>query len=432
MEIRLIFMKKYTFLIIVLSLVSGFGCSSGSDTIGIATPSTTDASSVTVSAVSPSSGSTLGGETLTITGSKFISGITISVGSANCSSVTLISSTQLTCIAPSGSAGAASIEISSGGLTATLPNGYTYVTPSVIVPIVFDIYFGSQTGSTSLILKLRYNSSSNAISLTTTNDVTSTLGTDGIRYLIDLSSGGLLVGGSNTSSSIWSAILSPFALGTAQTLSGRPTTELSDYIGGCALPNGNIIAGSYGNGLKSEFSSSRTYLRDLPPFTFYLSDCVATASSTTLYVSDYDANSDSAGLVRKFSYSGSAWSQASSLNVTTFGGATSGSTYSLVLNSNGHLYIPPQAPGAGSVSKLIKCQNGDLSNCSAIGANWPVSYPGGAVEGAVQIPGTNDMLFIDNTNIYRYKVSDDTMTVIYTLAVPGHQWTRHMRIRAVP
>lgn len=405
-----------------------FGCGKAKEKEISSTPD------ISISAVSPSTGSTSGTNTLTLTGANFLSGVSVTVGGADCSNISLISATQISCTAPSGPVGLASIVVTNtvaaqptGTRTATLATAYTYV-----IPTVFDLYFGSQTGTTSLLLKLRFNSDTNAISLTTTSNVTSNLLTDGIRSLIDLASGGFLLGGYNSGASVWSATLDPLNLGPTLTLSGRPAAELTDILGGCTLPNGNIIAGSYGNKLNAEYSSSRSYLRDLPAMTYYLADCVAAGSGNTLYVSDYDANSDTASEVRKLTYNGSAWSIASSLTVTTFGGSTNGSAYSLVLNSNGHLYIPPQNPVAGGVRKVIRCLNADLTTCAAIGPNWPVDYPGGAIEGAVQIPGTNDMLFIDNTSIYRYNVATDTLTPIYTLAVAGHQWTRNMRIREIP
>lgn len=390
-------------------------------------------SSISLTSVSPTTGSTSGGYTLTLTGTNFLAGASVTIDSAACNNVAILSSTQLTCLMPASVAKVASITVTntllaqpSGTRTASLATGFTYVAPTI-----FDLYFGSQTMSASLILKLKFHSDTNLTTLETTNNVTGTLGTNGIRALIDLVSGGLLTGGANSANNFWNATLGdPLSLGSSHALSGRGTGELMDFLGGCVLPNGNIIAGGYFNRFAAEYSSTGAYLRDLPTLSFYLSDCVAKSDGTTLYISDYDAGSDEGGFIRKLTFSNGNWVVDSSLNVTTFDGMSKGTPYSLVLNTNGNLYIPPQNPSpAGGVRKLIHCLNADLSNCQAIGANWPLNYPSGAVEGAVQIPGSYDMLFIDNTHIYRYRVADDSMISVYDLNIPGHDWTRNLRIR---
>lgn len=398
-----------------------------------ADPSPSIDPNISLTSVNPTTGSTSGGYTLTLTGTNFLAGASVTIDNVSCGSVSILSSTQLTCLMPASMAKVASITVTntllaqpSGTRTASLATGFTYVAPTL-----FDLYFGSQTMSSSLILKLKFHSDSNTTTLDTTNNITGTLGTNGIRALIDLVSGGLLIGGSHSANNFWNATLGdPLSLGSSHSLSGRGSGELTDFLGGCVLPNGNIIAGGYYSQFAAEYSSAGSYLRDLPVLSYYLSDCVAKADGTTLFVSDYDADTDEAGFIRKLTFNSSSWVVDSSLNVTTFAGMSKGSPYSLVLNTDGNLYIPPQNPSpAGGVRKLIRCLNADLSNCQEIGANWPVNYPGGAVEGAVQIPGSYDMLFIDNTHIYRYRVADDTMTSVYDLNILGHDWTRNMRIR---
>jgi hypothetical protein len=58
-----------------------------------------------VTGVNPTSGSAAGGNTLTITGSNFAAGATVSVGNQPCTPVTIVSATTLTCVAPAGTAG---------------------------------------------------------------------------------------------------------------------------------------------------------------------------------------------------------------------------------------------------------------------------------------------------------------------------------------
>jgi uncharacterized protein (DUF2345 family) len=86
--------------------------------------------------VSPTSGSTAGGATVTINGSNFVSGATVSFGST-AATTTFVSSTQLTANTPSAAAGAVSVKVQNpDGQSATLPNGYTYTTP-VLPPPAF-------------------------------------------------------------------------------------------------------------------------------------------------------------------------------------------------------------------------------------------------------------------------------------------------------
>jgi uncharacterized protein (DUF2345 family) len=86
--------------------------------------------------VSPTSGSTAGGATVTINGSNFVSGATVSFGST-AATTAFVSSTQLTANTPSAAAGAVSVKVQNpDGQSATLPNGYTYTTP-VLPPPAF-------------------------------------------------------------------------------------------------------------------------------------------------------------------------------------------------------------------------------------------------------------------------------------------------------
>ena len=81
----------------------------------------------TLTSVSPDTGSAAGGSTLTLTGTNFVAGMTITVGGAACTNVVVVSSTEATCTVPAGSAGAADVSIDVSGLAATLPEAFTYV-----------------------------------------------------------------------------------------------------------------------------------------------------------------------------------------------------------------------------------------------------------------------------------------------------------------
>ena len=81
----------------------------------------------TVSSVSPNSGSTSGGTNVTITGTNFASGATVTFGSASATSVTVVSGTQITATTPAGSAGAVTVTVTVNGQSGNLVNGFTYI-----------------------------------------------------------------------------------------------------------------------------------------------------------------------------------------------------------------------------------------------------------------------------------------------------------------
>lgn len=83
----------------------------------------------TLTSVSPSSGSTAGGTSVTLTGTNFTSPSTVSFGGTAGSGVIVNSTTSVTVTTPPRAAGAVNVTITTPGGTATLTNGYTFVAP---------------------------------------------------------------------------------------------------------------------------------------------------------------------------------------------------------------------------------------------------------------------------------------------------------------
>lgn len=83
---------------------------------------------VSLSTVTPSSSFLLGGRTITLTGTKFDSSITVKIGDQNCLNVALISKSQITCTVPSVSMPATvNIQLNSFDMTvATLNSAFEY------------------------------------------------------------------------------------------------------------------------------------------------------------------------------------------------------------------------------------------------------------------------------------------------------------------
>jgi hypothetical protein len=85
----------------------------------------------TVASISPNSGTTSGGTSITITGTGFQSGATVSMGGSAASGVNVTSSTSITATTPSHAAGAVSVVVTNtDSQTGKLTNGYTYTNPA--------------------------------------------------------------------------------------------------------------------------------------------------------------------------------------------------------------------------------------------------------------------------------------------------------------
>jgi hypothetical protein len=81
----------------------------------------------TVSSVSPNNGSTSGGTGVTITGTNFAAGATVTFGSAAATNVVVVNSTTITATTPAGSTGAVTVTVTNlGPQSGSLANGYTY------------------------------------------------------------------------------------------------------------------------------------------------------------------------------------------------------------------------------------------------------------------------------------------------------------------
>jgi hypothetical protein len=78
-------------------------------------------------AISPTNGAPAGGTLVTLTGSNFVSGITVGFGSLPASSVNFSNSTLITAVTPASSAGALNVTVTNPDTqTSTLMNGFTY------------------------------------------------------------------------------------------------------------------------------------------------------------------------------------------------------------------------------------------------------------------------------------------------------------------
>lgn len=95
------------------------------------TPPVTPAPPPAIASVDPTSGPTSGGTTVTIVGSGFQGGATLSIGGVPVSPVTVSSGTQLSFVTPTWGAGAANIVVTNpDGQSATATGAFTFGTPT--------------------------------------------------------------------------------------------------------------------------------------------------------------------------------------------------------------------------------------------------------------------------------------------------------------
>jgi len=92
----------------------------------------------TISSISPSSGSTTGGTTVTLIGTNFASGATVSIGGVAATGVTVLNSTSLRAVTGARAAGAVDVVVTVGTQSATLARGYTYAVSAPNPPPVIS------------------------------------------------------------------------------------------------------------------------------------------------------------------------------------------------------------------------------------------------------------------------------------------------------
>lgn len=90
----------------------------------------------TLTQVSPSTGLTIGGTSITLTGTEFTQGSTVTIGGAPATGVRVVTSTMITAVTPAGAAGPATVQVTSRGLAAALTNGFTYTQPPLAITAI--------------------------------------------------------------------------------------------------------------------------------------------------------------------------------------------------------------------------------------------------------------------------------------------------------
>ncbi|MBM3116683.1 putative Ig domain-containing protein [Jeongeupia naejangsanensis] len=123
----------------------------------------------TITSISPTSGSTGGGTSVTITGTGFTGATAVKFGATNAApgSVVVNSATSITATSPAGS-GTVNVSVTTPGGTATLTGAFTYVAPAPTVTSVSPSS-GPEAGGTSVTITGTGFSSANAVRFGATN-----------------------------------------------------------------------------------------------------------------------------------------------------------------------------------------------------------------------------------------------------------------------
>ena len=109
----------------------------------------------TTSTILPTSGTTTGGTSVTITGTNFEAQSVVTVGGNACTGIVLTGSTQIVCSTAAHAAGATNVVVTNGNVAATLSSAYTFAAPTTVVTVL--------TSGTSWTVPGTWNNANNKV-----------------------------------------------------------------------------------------------------------------------------------------------------------------------------------------------------------------------------------------------------------------------------
>ncbi len=350
-----------------------------------------------LTSLSPNDGTVNGGTPITLTGTAFLTGATVTVGSGNCTFVTVINSTSIACLTPPGPAGAANVTVTNtDGQLSTLVGGYTYLAaPGItsIAPVA-----GALAGSTAVIINgtnftsptVDLGGASCTVSSSTSTQIFCTTGAH--------AAGAVTVRVTNTDGQVATLV-------GGYTYEAAPTvTSVVPAIGGLAGGNTITINGTGfqagptvsvgGANCGSVSVTNSTSLTCVTP--------AHVAATVNVIVTNFDNQSGT--LVNGFTYSPGP--QLSTVSPTA--GALAGGT-TLTLTGTNLLNGVTATVGGTACSNLV------WSSSSQITCTSP-SHPAGAVDVAVTNP---DGQVSTLTSSYLYEVAPSVTGVIPTQGGTG-------------
>ena len=118
--------------------------------LGFRVARTSDLFANTITSITPSTGSTLGGNLITIVGTDLSDAISVSVDSVPATNMQIVSPTMVTAVTPVGTVGAKNVSVITTNGTATATNAFTYVAPPTISSV--SPISGGVNGGTSITI----------------------------------------------------------------------------------------------------------------------------------------------------------------------------------------------------------------------------------------------------------------------------------------
>jgi hypothetical protein len=352
----------------------------------------------TVSSISPTLGSTAGGTTLTITGTGFISGATVAVGGINCTSVSVASTTSLTCVSGARTAASVSAVVTNSDLQASSAGGvFAYSNPPA--PASVNVSAGALAGGTSITITgtdftnpagVTINGSicgSVTVTGTTQIDCTTSTSVAGTYDIVVTNSTGLTG-----------------SLSNAFTYQAAPTVSSISPSGG--LPAGGTTVTITGtgfdtvNGVTANLGGANCgSITNLTTTSF---DCTTSASAGTVNVNviNQDGDNQSDTLALAFTYqNGPTITTVAADNGTSAAGALAGGTNLTITGTN---YL------AGAVVTVNgnTCIQGTL-NATTI----TCTTPSGSAAGVDVVVTNPDGQAVTATNSFRYQAAPTVTSV---------------------
>jgi hypothetical protein len=139
--------RTHAALALLLTVALGMlasGCGSGSK-------STPPPPALTLTGVAPDAGSAMGGTAITLTGTNFLAGATVSVGGNPATALVVVGATTITCTTPPGTPGTTvGVSVTTAAGTVTLAGAFTYAALPTLTAIAPDR--GSTAGGATVTL----------------------------------------------------------------------------------------------------------------------------------------------------------------------------------------------------------------------------------------------------------------------------------------
>jgi hypothetical protein len=221
----------------------------------------------TITNVAPNAGPTIGGTDVTITGTNFATGATVTFGNSAATNVQVLSSTSMMAMTPAGNAGAVTVSAAvPGSQMDTLANGFTYSAPvSSTITYVQGNYATPQSSQSAIAVPFNTAQTAGDLNVVVvgSNDSTALVDsvTDSAGNTYDLAVGPTVIGGTASQSIYYAKNIA----GGTNTITvafsdaaAYPDIRILEYKGADQYSPVDVVAASSGNSATSSSGSATT------------------------------------------------------------------------------------------------------------------------------------------------------------------------------